>query len=124
LHTREPLRVIEGCARRAHNLVITEMHRPELDGSPVARLYPTASAPQWDTWWSFSPDMLVEYLGVLGFSQTAVTFHEQTVLYPGGEVQTSMFTIVASPLVDQTVTDSSRDDSGPGALRSGRGGGI
>jgi len=96
LHTREPLRVIEGCARRADTLVITEMHRPELDGLPVARLYPTATSPQWDTWWTFSPDIFVGYLGVLGFSQPAVTYHEQTHVYPGGKAEIPMFTVVAS----------------------------
>jgi SAM-dependent methyltransferase len=96
LHTRDPLQVIEGCARHADTLVVTEMRFPELEGSPVARLYPTPASSQWDTWWSFSPDMLVQYLGVLGFSECVVTDHEQMHVYPGGHSQMPMFTIVAS----------------------------
>jgi hypothetical protein len=96
VHTRNPLQVIEGCARRAETLVITERHYPELDGSPVVRLYPTPRSPQWDSWWDFSPDVLVQYLGVLGFGQPEVTYHEQTHVYPGGEAQMPMFTVLAS----------------------------
>jgi hypothetical protein len=49
-----------------------------------------------DTWWSFSPDLLVQYLGVLGYDEAAVTFQEQTHVYPRGAIQMPMFTIVAS----------------------------
>jgi hypothetical protein len=95
LHTRDPLRVIEECAGLSHQLVITERHRSELDGSPVCRLYPTPESPQWDTWWEFSPDLIVQYLEVIGFESPRVTFHHQTHVHPGGRANIPMFTVVA-----------------------------
>jgi O-methyltransferase len=49
-HTRDPLRIVEGCAHRADTVVITEMHKPELDGAPLVSLVPTCESAAWDTW--------------------------------------------------------------------------
>ena len=95
LHTRDPLKIMEQCANLSDEFVITERHFPELDGLPVASLYPTAESPQWDTWWRFSPDFIVEYVKVLGFKNPKLTFHEQTHVFPGGKVEMPMFTVVA-----------------------------
>jgi O-methyltransferase len=95
-HTRDPLRIIEGSARHAASVVITEMYYPDLDGVPVTRLVPSAKDPAWDTWWDFSPDLLVGFLEVLGFDQTAVTHHRQRLLADDVEHSVPFFTIVAS----------------------------
>jgi len=95
LHTRDPLRVIEECAARSDRLIITERHLPELDGSPVCRLYPTPHSSQWDTWWEFSPEMIARFLEVIGFERHRVTYHDQTHIYPGGNASIPMFTVVA-----------------------------
>lgn len=96
LHNRDPLSMIEQCARLADCIVIAERHFPDLDGQPVAQLYPTAESPQWDTWWNFSPDLFVQFLAILGFDRTEVTFHEQTHVHPGGEIKMPMFTVVGN----------------------------
>jgi hypothetical protein len=95
LHTRDPLRVIESCAARADQIVICETHIPELDGSPVARFFPTPESTQWDTWWHFSPDMLAGYLRILGFGDIAVTRHVERHISDGQVYPMPMFTIVA-----------------------------
>ena len=93
LHCRAPLQIVEQCARRAKTLVIVEMFYPELEGSSICRLAPSAENKQWDTWWHFSTDFFRQYLGVLGFLkvETAISAHThlQTTSYP-------MFTIIGS----------------------------
>ena len=95
-HTRDPLRIVESCARRADKLVITEMHMPELDSEPVARLVPARESPAWDTWWDFSPGFLARFLGVLGFSDVTVDYHEQTFLAAGDVREIPFFSVVAT----------------------------
>lgn len=94
-HTREPLRIIEQTARLADQLLITEMHMPELDEEPVARLVPARESRTWDTWWDFSPGFLARFLGVLGFESIAVTHHVQQFLTDGQHRPVPFFTVVA-----------------------------
>lgn len=96
LHTRDPLSVVEGCARLADRIVITDLHFPELDGSPVSRFVPTADSGNWDLWWQLSPDLLVRFLQVMGFDRTTVTFHEQRFVANPTETPLPLFTVVAS----------------------------
>ena len=95
LHMREPLRALEECARLSDALVIAEMYFPELGEGPVARLYPTVDSSQWDTWWSFTPQMLRQFLEVLGFRHVALTHHTQTFVNAGSAMEIPMFTLVA-----------------------------
>jgi SAM-dependent methyltransferase len=94
-HTRDPLRIVEGCARHAESVVITEMYFPELDGAPMIRFFPSRESATWDTWWDFSPDVLVQFLGVLGFDQTALTYHKQLFLANNMKHSIPFFTLVA-----------------------------
>lgn len=94
-HTRDPLRIVEQCAGLANRLVITEMHMPELDGEPVARLVPARESRTWDTWWDFSPGFLARFLGIVGFEAIAVTHHLQRFLSGGQPREVPFFTIVA-----------------------------
>ncbi len=94
-HTRDPLRIIEGCARHARSLVITEMYFPELEGSPVARLVPSLDSTTWDTWWDLSPDLLSRFVEVLGFDELTVSHHRQRFLHAGAEHEIPFFTLVA-----------------------------
>jgi SAM-dependent methyltransferase len=94
-HTRDPLRIIEGCARHAQRLVITEMYAPELDGSPVARLVPSLDSVTWDTWWDLSPDLLSRFVEVLGFEELTVSHHRQRFLHGDAEHEIPFFTLVA-----------------------------
>jgi SAM-dependent methyltransferase len=94
-HTRDPLRIVEQSARLADRLVITEMHMPELDSEPVARLVPARESGTWDTWWDFSPGFLARFLGVLGFGEVPVTHHAQRYLGDQEPRLVPFFTIVA-----------------------------
>ena len=96
LHTRDPLRIIENCARLTDQaLVIVERHEPQLDRSPVARLEPSRENAVWDTWWTLSPELVVGYCEVLGFTRTRVGFHEQRHISGGVDVRIPLFTVVA-----------------------------
>jgi SAM-dependent methyltransferase len=79
-HTRDPLRIVEACARHARTVVITEMYFPELDDLPVIRLVPSRASAIWDTWWDLTPDLPVRFLGILGFRPAVVTYHDQPLL--------------------------------------------
>ena len=98
LHVRDPLGVVEQCAKRSDRIVITDIHVPELDGHPVQQLVPTRDSPQWDTWWCFAPDLFVQFLEVLGFATEAVTFHVQAHVSEGVMYPMPMMTIVAHRL--------------------------
>lgn len=91
LHTKAPLQIVEQCAKQAQTLIITDMLFPELEGSPICRLIPNVENVRWDTWWEFSTDFLVQFLGVLGFS-TKLTTHSQ----PHKGRPYPLFTIVAT----------------------------
>jgi len=95
LHMRDPLRALERCARLSDALVITETYSHELGEGPVARLYPTVDSSQWDTWWSFTPQLLKQFLEVLGFRRVTVTHHSQTFVNAGAAMQIPMVTLVA-----------------------------
>ncbi|HUA95318.1 MAG TPA: hypothetical protein VMB82_07295 [Acidimicrobiales bacterium] len=93
-HNRDPLNMIEQCARLADCIIVVERHFPEVGPGPVAQLYASTTSPQWDTWWNFSPALFVEFLAILGFDQPRVMFHSQTHVFPGGSVRMPMSTVV------------------------------
>jgi hypothetical protein len=91
LHTRAPLQIVEQCAIRSDTLIITDLLYPDIEGSPVCRLSPTAENRDWGTWWHLSSTFFVQFLRVLGYSKTTVTTHIQR--YLGRPV--GLFTVVA-----------------------------
>jgi len=93
LHNREPLRILENCARiTRETLIIVEPFRElQLSQSPVEFL-PTSDQNWWDTWWGFSPAFFVSTLRTMGFSHSKVTFHRQVCF----DVLEDLFTVVAS----------------------------
>lgn len=93
-HNRDPLNMVEQCARLADCIIIVERQFPNLEREPVAQLYASADSPQWDTWWNFSPGLFINFLAILGFDKPKVMFHSQTHVYPGGSVRMPMFTVV------------------------------
>jgi SAM-dependent methyltransferase len=46
-----------------------------------------------DAWWYLSPEIIVNFLGVLGFEETQVTYHFQKETYRGGEKR-RLYTVV------------------------------
>jgi hypothetical protein len=71
--------------RRARNLVPKRLRRPAMRFIPD---WSAAKDP--DGWWALSPELIVAFIGVLGFEQTTVTHHSQ--LYMGR--RRPMFTVV------------------------------
>jgi O-methyltransferase len=78
LHCRDPLRIVEQCARMATLLIITDMFYPELEGAPVCRLAPSPQNFLWHTWWHFSTQYFTQFLAVLGSSSCEVSRHQQS----------------------------------------------
>jgi SAM-dependent methyltransferase len=78
LHCRNPLAVIEQCARRANVLIIAERFFPDLEGSPLCRLAPGPENFAWDTWWEFSTEVFRRFLGTMGFSCRTTTYRHRT----------------------------------------------
>jgi SAM-dependent methyltransferase len=96
LHVREPLRVVEGCARLADNLVITDVHYGEIpDDQPIMSWFSTKDAPVSHVWWKFSPQLFVRFAEVLGFSDNTVSFHDQVYVADAAPRPGSMFTVVS-----------------------------
>lgn len=95
LHTRDPLRIIEGCAAVADTVVVADLHEPALDGLSAMQFFPTAESGQWDTWWRLGPDGLARFLEVIGFERVVVTHHEQLYVDDGLEHPVPVFTLVA-----------------------------
>ena len=77
LHCRDPLRIVEQCAKRAKTLVIVDKFYPDLEGAPICRLAPTAENFIWHTWWHFSTQLFTQFLAVMGFATSDPTTHEQ-----------------------------------------------
>jgi hypothetical protein len=103
LHCRNPLQIVEQCAKRAKTLVIADrlfpeagflrrtglsslwrrlagqgrQRRPNLEGRAICQLAPTRENKIWDTWWYFSTDFFTQFLEVIGFScKTTTYWHE------------------------------------------------
>jgi O-methyltransferase len=94
LHCQNPLRIVEQCARMADTLIITDPLYADLQGQPLCRLVPTPENREWGTWWQFSSDFFVQFLSVMGFTQSKVTTHEQRCLLNSSI--DPFFTVVAS----------------------------
>ncbi len=77
LHTRDPLRILEQCARFTDKIIITELYRPELDFDPIMRLIPAPDNASFaiGAWWYFSPKLFENFLGILGFTDCNVSHH-------------------------------------------------
>ncbi|MFZ0399151.1 MAG: hypothetical protein WAM06_14105 [Methyloceanibacter sp.] len=61
----------------------------------ICELIPTRENEVWHTWWRFGPDFFTRYLGVLGFADTKISYHEHRhTLAP--ERMFPMFSVVGS----------------------------
>jgi O-methyltransferase len=90
LHCRDPLRIVEQCAKRAKSLIIVDKFHSDLEGAPVCRLAPTPENFLWHTWWHFSTQFFTQFLAVMGFTSTQTLTHQQ---YHQGKAYT-LFTVV------------------------------
>jgi SAM-dependent methyltransferase len=96
LHVRDPLRVVEQCARLADNLVVTDLHYPDIpDDKPYMSWFSTKETPVPHVWWKFSPQIFVRFAEVLGFTDNTVSFHEQIYTADGPPRSGSLFSVVS-----------------------------
>jgi SAM-dependent methyltransferase len=77
LHCRDPLRIVEQCGKMARTVIITDMFYPDLEGTPVCRLAPSAQNFLWHTWWHFSTQFFTQFLAVMGFTTSEILQHQQ-----------------------------------------------
>ncbi len=97
LHVRDPLRVVEQCARLADNLLITDAHYPDIpDDKPYMSWFSTKEEPVPHVWWKLGPQLFVRFAEVLGFSESTVSFHEQIYVADGPPRPGSFFTVVST----------------------------
>lgn len=87
LHNRDPLGIIANCAQITdERLVIVEQHdRQQVEGGAAdLRLVPNRDNQMVHTWWHISPELLRQYLPVLGFQVVHESTHvEQFASVPG-----------------------------------------
>jgi hypothetical protein len=107
LHTRDPFAALQSPLRLTRETVVVTEMRDRLSLPPAVsrlknvlprRLRQPAMRflPDWrtgrdpDGWWRLSPELIVDFVGVLGFEETTVSYHTQ--LYQGRPRK--MFTVV------------------------------
>ena len=102
LHNKNPLRIIENCARVTRDeIIIVEPVRQQLSS---IEFLPTGDQPWWDTWWGFTPRFFVNVLRSMGFTDSTVTRHTQICFDKPQE----LFTVVArrEPVAEPPATTS------------------
>ena len=76
LHNKNPLRIIENCARASSEMMIIVEPYSQFPHASMEFL-PTDYRHCWHTWWRFSPKFMTDVLASLGFPYNRVTFHTQ-----------------------------------------------
>ena len=95
LHCSSPVRMMESVSRRVKDtIIICETYEENMGSAPTCRLVPAKDNDTIDTWWRFTPEFFVNYLGILGFSTARVVRHRQ--LFALTNTWCEMFTVVAS----------------------------
>src|SRR5262249_21129824 len=82
LHLREPFLALQNALRLTKETVIVTEPAPDqaLRELPVMSFCPNFRVAHPDysvTWWILSPQIIVEFLGVLGFEKTRISYHTQ-----------------------------------------------
>lgn len=95
LHLRDPFLALQNGARLAQEAIIVA------DVSPWGRLGAFLRTPsfrpyhrrpqQWGTWWLLPPRLVQEYLAILGFERSVVTWHHQMF----GQSRRLLYTVIA-----------------------------
>jgi SAM-dependent methyltransferase len=108
LHLRDPFLALQNALRlTADTVVVTDMVSPYGPVGPGTPARPRLEfVPEFrkggptDTWWFLTPDIVQEFLGVLGFEDSTVTHHRQKAYW--GEAE--LFTVVAHRTQGQPVS--------------------
>jgi SAM-dependent methyltransferase len=93
LHNKNPLLIIENCARiTQEKMIIVEPFRESQFAQSSVEFLPTNDQGGWKTWWGFSPKFFIDVLRSMGFTHSRVTFHTQECFGKPAD----LFTVVAS----------------------------
>jgi O-methyltransferase len=96
LHVRDPLGVVQGCARLADALVITEPLHPDLPSDrPAMEWFAPRGEPTPDIWWRFSPEIIRRFVEAVGRTSHRTSPLVTTAIVDGSPVPAPMFTVVA-----------------------------
>jgi hypothetical protein len=117
LHLRDPLLALQkGASLTSETIIVTDLIWPVctgdaplpktgskdlLHGKPndaaVMWFYPNPGSPSEDqrfTWWHLSPELIVRFVQLLGFTNTRVSFHRQKSGAPPNQQTLGLFTVV------------------------------
>lgn len=94
LHLRDPFLALQNGAKLARrSIIVTDVAPERRTKLNAPRFMPNhRDTRNSDTWWELSPQLICEYLAILGFPSSTVTWHRQ--LYK--EQRKLLFTVVAS----------------------------
>ncbi len=93
LHNKNPLLILENCARiTQEKMIIVEPFRESQFAQSSATFLPANDRSGWDTWWGFSPKFFIDVLRSMGFTHSRATFHTQVCFGKPAD----LFTVVAS----------------------------
>jgi SAM-dependent methyltransferase len=96
LHVRDPLGVVQSCARLADALVITEPLHPDLPSDrPAMEWFAARGEPTPDIWWRFSPEMIRRFVEAVGRTSYVTSPFVTTAFTDGVGMPAPMFTVVA-----------------------------
>jgi len=96
LHVRDPLGVVESCARLADALVITEPLHPDLPSDrPAMEWFAPRGEPTPDIWWRFSPEIIRRFVEAVGRTSHRTSPLVTTAIVDGSPAPAPMFTVVA-----------------------------
>ncbi len=98
VHCRDPMGILAACARLTDGtMVVVEAKNFHADG-PIMYFVPNDENRIVDTWWFFSPAVLVNALGALGFRHSRVSY--SSAWCEPTKVDGKRFTVVASRTVE------------------------
>lgn len=103
LHVRDPFLALQKALSLTRETVIVtdvmprryqlrKLIRP-VGGLNMSFVPRHATQSPWDSWWELSPELITEFMGVLGFERVEVRFHKQHYAGPPS-VRAKLFTIV------------------------------
>jgi SAM-dependent methyltransferase len=105
LHVRDPFLALQNALRLTReSVIITDLHPQQPDdphaaeSRPAMRFLPNfrvAQSASSSSWWALSPELVIEFLGVLGFEKTEVTVHFQKYVDPKAKLM-RLFTVVGT----------------------------
>lgn len=96
LHVRDPLGVVQSCARLADALVITEPLHPDLPSDrPAMEWFAPRGHPTPDIWWRFSPEIIRRFVEAVGRTSHRTSPLVTTAIVDGSPAPAPMFTVVA-----------------------------